>query len=324
LWLSPLRHKTAEAVATALYEDVIVRTSVPSTILSDLGDELTGEVMQRLYERLNITRLRTSGYHPQTDAKCERVHYYIRNMITKLIGDKHDRWPDLLGPVTLAYNSTVYTSTRYTLHELFYSFKLSCALDAVIDVTEEQPTSSADIYALQATEKLPEAFQFMRAHTRKQTDRMKSSYGAFIKAKVFEEPSFVLLYSPKKKSGVFSKWQVTWIGQYRVMRKLNSTNYVIQKSTGSKPFVVHGDRLKDYHGDIDLGKWPAKRTAPSPADETVTSNPDRHSPDWHQRSMQHGDLGETEAGPDLSGHIQNEGRLADHFPAGPSAAQQSQ
>jgi len=49
-------------VATALYEEVIVRTSVPSAILTDLGGEFTAEIMDRLYEHLGITRLKTSGY----------------------------------------------------------------------------------------------------------------------------------------------------------------------------------------------------------------------------------------------------------------------
>ena len=40
------------------------------------------------------------------DAKCECVHFSVHNMVTKLIGDKHKRWPDLLGTVTLAYNTT--------------------------------------------------------------------------------------------------------------------------------------------------------------------------------------------------------------------------
>ena len=73
-----------------------------------------------LYKRLGITHLKTSAYRPQTDAKCERVHFSVHNMITKLVGDKHDRWPDLLGTVALAYNATVHTSTGYSPHELFY------------------------------------------------------------------------------------------------------------------------------------------------------------------------------------------------------------
>ena len=145
LWLIPLRSKTAEAVATALYEEVIVRTSIPTEILSDRGEEFTGEIVQCVCERLRITHLKTSGYRPQTDAKCERVHYSVHNVITKLIGSHPDRWPDLLGPVALAYNSTVHTSTGFAPHELFYSFSPSCALDAMIDAPTEEPFGSTDL-----------------------------------------------------------------------------------------------------------------------------------------------------------------------------------
>ena len=48
LWLLPLRNKTADAVAGALYEDVIVRTSVPTAILTDRDGEFTAAVMERL------------------------------------------------------------------------------------------------------------------------------------------------------------------------------------------------------------------------------------------------------------------------------------
>ena len=105
-------------------------------------------------ERLGITHLKTSGYRPQTDEKCERVNYSVHNMITKLIGSKPDRWPDLLGTVALAYNSTVHTSTGFAPHDLFYTFPSSCALDAMIDGPVEDSASNADQYALQATERL--------------------------------------------------------------------------------------------------------------------------------------------------------------------------
>jgi len=81
-----------------------------------------GEVVECLLRRLGISHLRTSAYHPQTDAQCEHVHFSVHNIITKLIDDKHERWPDLLGTVALAYNATVHTSTGYSPHELFYSF----------------------------------------------------------------------------------------------------------------------------------------------------------------------------------------------------------
>ena len=83
-------------MAAALFDKVISRVSVPSTILTDRGGEFMGEVMECLYRRLGITHLRTSAYHPQTDAKCEHIHFSVHNVVTKLVVDKHKRWPNLL------------------------------------------------------------------------------------------------------------------------------------------------------------------------------------------------------------------------------------
>jgi len=219
LWLIPLRNKTAETVATAIYEDVIARTSVPSAILTDLGGEFTAEIMDRLYARLGITRLRTTGYHPQCDAKAERVHFSVHQMVTKLIGNDYRHWPDYLSPVCLAYNATVHTSTGYAPHELFYSFPPTCPLDAIVEADAEEPVSTADQYALEATERLREAFRFMRQFSGKQVERMKTNYDASIKSKQFEVGKFVLLYIPKKKKNVFGRWHVSWQGPFRVMKR---------------------------------------------------------------------------------------------------------
>jgi len=93
--------------------------SVPSAILTDRGGEFMGEVVEALYQRLGMAHLKTSAYRPQMDATCEQVHFSVHNLITKLVGDKHERWPDLLGTTALAYNATVHTSNCFThLHRL--------------------------------------------------------------------------------------------------------------------------------------------------------------------------------------------------------------
>jgi len=247
LWLLPIRHKTAEVVAATLFDEVISRVSVPSAILTDRGGEFLGEVVEMLYKRLGMTHLKTSAYRLQTDAKCERVHFSVHNMITKLVGAKHERWPDLLGTVALAYNATVHTSTGYSPHELFYSFALACPLDALVSTPMPEPVSNADEYALQAMERLQEAAQFVRNYTGRQIQRMKQTYDASVKPKQFEENEEVLLFDPHKKRGQFTKW----VGPIIVKKRLNSCNYVLQKSAKSRPFVVHVDRMRKYLHELD-------------------------------------------------------------------------
>ena len=173
LWLLPIRHRTAECIAATLFDEVISHVSVPSSILTDQGGEFTGEVIECLLKWLGISHLKTSAYHPQTDAKCERAHFSVHNMITKMISDKHERWHDLLGAVALAYNATVHTSTGYSPHELSYSFAPSCPLDAIVSTPTSDPTSNAHEFALQTFECLQEATAFVHDFTGRNMQRMK-------------------------------------------------------------------------------------------------------------------------------------------------------
>jgi len=239
LWLLPIRHKTAECVAAMLFDEVISRVSIPSTILTDQGGEFTGEVVECLLKRLGISHLKTSAYHPQTDAKCERAHFSVHNMITKMINDKHERWPDLLGSVALAYNVTVHTSTGYSLHELFYSFAPSCPLDAIVCTPASDPASNADQFA------------FVRDFTGKNIQRMKRCYDATVRPQSYTIGEKVLVYNPKRCRGQFAKWQSCWTGPCVVENKLNRMNYAVKKGRG-KAAVIHINRMQKLLNELGL------------------------------------------------------------------------
>jgi len=229
LWLIPLRNKTAETVANALYEDVIARTCVPSAVLTDLGKEFTAKILDRLYARLGITCLRTSGYHLQCDSKCERVHCSVHDMLVKFIERDFKCWAAYLPRICLAYNSSIHTATGYAPHELFYSFPPTCPFDVVVEAEQMEAATNADQYALEATDRLKQAFQFVYEYSGHVADRMKSNYDAAIKPKHFDVGSFVLVYTPpKQQSHVYGKWKVAWQGPFRVMKRLNATNYIVK------------------------------------------------------------------------------------------------
>jgi len=106
---------------------------------------------------------------------------------------------------------------------------------------------------------------------------MKSNYDAAIKPKHFEVGSFVLVYTPpKQQSHVYGKWKVAWQGPFRVMKRLNATNYIVKRSQKAKDFIVHGDRLRDYHGEIDSTAWP---TAKGDSQQSPASGPDTSTGD---------------------------------------------
>ena len=203
-------------------------------------------------------------------------------MMVKFVEKDFARWPSLLAGISLAYNSTVHTSTGFAPHELFYSFPPSCPFDIVVEADRTEATSGADQYALEATDRLKQAFQFVYEFTGRVAERMKSNYDASIKPKSFEVGAFVLVYTPPKQQQrqVYGKWKIPWQGPYKVIKKLNATNYVVKRSSRAKDFIVHGDRMKPYFGEIDATAWPADRQdsqQSGPASAGIASTSDQSS-----------------------------------------------
>jgi len=87
-----------------------------------------------------------------------------------------------------------------------------------------------------------DATAFVHEYTGKQMWRMKTYYDASVRPTQFQEGQKVLLYDPHKKRGQYTKWQVTWSGTFLIQKRLNASNYVLQKLVGRKSFVAHTDR----------------------------------------------------------------------------------
>ena len=152
-------------------------------------------------------------------------------MLVKFIERDFKCWAAYLPGICLAYNSSIHTATGYAPHELFYSFPPTCPFDVVVEAEQTEAASNADQYALEATDRLKQAFQFVYEYSGHVADRMKSNYDAAIKPKHFEIGSFVLVYTPpKQQSHVYGKWKVAWQGPFRVMKRLNATNYIVKRS----------------------------------------------------------------------------------------------
>jgi len=80
-------------------------------------------------------------------------------MIVKFIERDFRNWAAYLPGICLAYS--VRTATGYAPHELFYSFPLTCPFDAIVEAEQSEAVSNADQFALEATDRLKQAFQFV-------------------------------------------------------------------------------------------------------------------------------------------------------------------
>ena len=105
----PLRKVDAETVATAMV-DIFSRYGPPREILPDRGTVFTSSLMCQLCKLLQITRVKTSPYYPQTDGILEKWHATLKGMLRKA-RDLGKEWDDLLPYCLFAYRSAPHTNT---------------------------------------------------------------------------------------------------------------------------------------------------------------------------------------------------------------------
>lgn len=80
----PLKCAGTQEVAEALV-NIMTKTGIPDTILTDRGSVLTGKVFRIVAELFGCGLLTTTPYHPQGNGVVERLHGTLKPMLAKAV-----------------------------------------------------------------------------------------------------------------------------------------------------------------------------------------------------------------------------------------------
>ena len=70
----PVDNEQAETVADTLYNKYFCTFGFPHRLMSDQAQAFVGKVLGKLCQQLQVEKVRTSPYHPQSNGQVERVH----------------------------------------------------------------------------------------------------------------------------------------------------------------------------------------------------------------------------------------------------------
>ena len=76
--------KRAITITKCLYDQYFRHYGFPRCLMSDQGKEFCNNILKEMCYYLNIKKVRTMPYHPQSNGTVERVHQTLRRMIAKL------------------------------------------------------------------------------------------------------------------------------------------------------------------------------------------------------------------------------------------------
>jgi len=128
----PLQSHTAEIVATAL-AGLFSRFGFAETILSDQGSDFKSQLMQIFLHNFNISQIKTSPYHPQSNSICERFHRTMKGMIKSVVDQFGNEWDTCLPWILFAYREIPVEGLGFSPFELMFGRNIRGPLQVIKD-----------------------------------------------------------------------------------------------------------------------------------------------------------------------------------------------
>lgn len=87
----PLKDQKAETVARAFVEKIVLRHGTPQQLLTDQGTNFVSRLMKETCRILNIRKLTTTAYHPESNGAVERLNKTLKGLLSHLVSrDQRD------------------------------------------------------------------------------------------------------------------------------------------------------------------------------------------------------------------------------------------
>ena len=245
----PLRAATAKAVARELML-LFSRVGIAREVLTDQGSCFMSRVLKELLSLLQVTQLRTSVYHPQTDGLVERFNRTLKQMLKKAMSTDGKNWDQLLPHVLFAVREVPQASTGFSPFELLYGRRPRGILDIAKEAWESQPSPYRTTleHVEQVKDRMVQVWPIVRDHLQRAQQAQARVYNWGAQLRVFRPGDLVLVLVPTAKCKFLAKWQ----GPYEVVERVGEVNYRVRQPGRRKPTqLYHVNILKQWRGGAD-------------------------------------------------------------------------
>ena len=226
--LYPLRDRLAETAAKYL-ADYCMDFGIPGKLLSDQDPAYESKLFQELMRILEIKKLRTSGYRPQTNGLTEQSNSTVKKYLTIYLteGKIEREWDLMLKPLSYAYNSSTHTSTKYTPAELMFGRRFKIPSEMLYGNLE-----CNKFYSLKDFQKnIRIMYECAKRAMDSNQQTVKKFYDKRRKEDDLHVGDYVYVYNPRTNN---MKLKAKWEGPHKVVAKSENV-YLVEMLQKNKP-----------------------------------------------------------------------------------------
>ena len=104
--------QTAVVVVQTLWENFLVHYGWPDKILTDKGKSFKNNLIKELSELVQVKKLHTSPYHPETNGQCECFNPTLINMLGTLPTYTKRNWQEWVTTLNTCLQLYCFSSNR--------------------------------------------------------------------------------------------------------------------------------------------------------------------------------------------------------------------
>lgn len=236
----PLTEQTAEEVAKAFVDDVILIYGIPQTILSDCGSQFLSETFKAVCKLLGIKKTQTTSFRPQSNGSNERSHKGLIEYIRNYVSADQSNWDHWVKFATFVHNTTPHRATGYMPFQLLFG-----RLPNLPGVLQKEPMSeyyAYDSYVKELEARLRSSYAMARRNLETAKLDNKRNYDKRTFVPKFEVGSKVLVQDESVRRGRSKKLEAAYVGPYEIIR-IEEPNLVL-RTRKNKEMKIHANRAK--------------------------------------------------------------------------------
>ena len=223
------RDQTARTVAKVLIHEFFNRYGIPKRIHSDRGRSFENHIIEELCQLYGVKKSRTTPYHPQGNAQCERYNRTLHDLLRTLDEDHKQRWPEHLQSLTFMYNCTPHATTGFSPYQLFFGRPPTMLIDNLFEFQDnDQNIRNPDEWMQRHRTRMQAAYKLALSRTETKARQRKCRNDKKAKEYKLDKGCGVLL---RKRVKGRNKIQDVWNSTpYRVVDRVGGTNaYLVQR-----------------------------------------------------------------------------------------------
>lgn len=235
-FVKPIRNPNGRAVVKFLRE-IIFHQGKPSKISCDNGTHFLNNEVHEFCDKMGVKIFHSTAYSPQTQGQVERMNGEIKKQLNKYKASDSEEWDELVREAAFSYNTTPIEGLKNRT-----PFFLMHGYEAQIPISIELPQPKTNENREEQIQKADEARKEIPKLDQKNAEKYSEKYNKGRQEIEFKENDLVLVRNSKKGEPKF-------LGPFRVVKKLNELNYVIQlilENGETSNDTIHVRRLEKY------------------------------------------------------------------------------